>query len=151
MRKILCLLILMYAACTVQGQELFNGKASKAYVLKYKNKEKLEQGKHQDLKWLRKTHVQIKDGGKTILINDKKYHKTSLHYIKNSGKIYGLNNYKESSWSNEQNWKFNYEINEHGFFVVIREKQGDKFVLSVYHLGERNHFFDVIKKNSIPQ
>jgi hypothetical protein len=149
MKKILCLFVIMCSVCLVQGQDLYSGSPANAYILKFKNKEKLDKGKYRGLKKLRKSHVQIKDGGKTVYINDRKYEKNSLHYFETMNKIYGLNSYNNHSWSNEQNYEFNYEIDNNGFYVIITEKQGDKFILGVYYLGERSHFFDLIKKNAI--
>jgi len=149
MKKILCLFVFMCSVYLVQGQELYSGNAAYAYILKFKNKEKLDKGNYSGLKRLRKSHVQIKDGGKTVYINDKKYKKNSLHYFESMGKIYGFNSYNNHSWSKEQNYEFNYEIYNNGFYIIITEKQGDKFILRVYYLGERSHFFDLIKKNAI--
>lgn len=149
MKKALCLFILIFTLFVSQAQEIYSGLASDAYILKFKNEEKLKQGKHSSLKKLRKVHIQIKNEGKTVYINGKEYQKKGLHYIESTDKIYGLNDYHNHSWNKEENWHLSYEIDNSDFYLILIEKADEKFIQSVYSLGHRNHFFTLIKKNAI--
>ncbi|MDQ2178560.1 hypothetical protein [Marinifilum sp. D714] len=149
MKNIFLLLILSCAIGFAQGQELFKGKAEKAYVLKFKNEDKMRAGKQSAVKWLKDTQIEIRDGGKTIVANHKSFQKKELHYLSDVDKIYGLDQHADYSWSNEQNWQFNYEVVGADFYVVITQKFGKQFHMTVYHLGNRQHYFELIKKNCI--
>ncbi|MCY1634996.1 hypothetical protein [Marinifilum sp. D737] len=149
MKSIFLILILSLSIGFAQGQDLFKGKSEKAYVLKFKNEDKMQAGKQSAVKWLKDTQIEIRDGGKTILVNNKSFQKKELHYLSDVDKIYGLDQYDDYSWNKEQNWQFNYEVVDSNFYVVITQKLGKRFQMTVFHLGDRHHYFELLKKNCL--